>query len=834
MPEDDRALTSVASAILNGTPVDWEAAEDSAEGDDRPLLEELRLLSSVADLHRRLAAADQQQAAPVDDEPRTWGRLRLLERVGGGTFGDVYRAWDPRLDRAVALKLITTREGSDLRTAAVLHEGRLLARVRHPGVVTIYDAERMGSQVGLSMEFVEGSTLEQRIAQQGAFDPPDAIEIGVQLCDALAAVHGAGVLHRDVKAANVVIRTDGRVVLMDFGAGRQLDDAFPDAATGTPLYVAPEVLEGREATVRSDVYSVGVLLHHVLTGAYPVQARTLAELREAHQRRTRDGGTDLRASHPHIPARLARLVERATDPSPERRHESAAALAADLRTLRPQSGARGWAVALALLAVAATLTGAGWLAGPGGADWLSRRAGSVPSSGEPLRIAILPFAWTGDGPTDDGLRDTMTRDLIAGLQGFENARVISTASVFSIGALNLPLAEAAARLGVSTALTGSIARAGGTVRVEARLVAVPGERTIWSGTYARSEDDRNAIAEAIAQDVARSLALRPTGPFGRAGPGANLEAHALYVRGRSSLDQYTNEGMRLALRLFEEALRLDPDLAVAHAGLAMLYLQSNPGIPGVSGEEAVGRATEAAGRALALDPSLPSAYAASAGVRSTMADWAGAERDYLQAIALGPSDVLVRQQYAQWLALLGRFDEAVAQARVAESLDPLSPRAVMALASAFRFARRFEEAIPQTMKALDLDPNYRAAYLNLGHCYQGLGRLEEAIAAFERSATNLTLRGNLGHAYAQAGRERDARAIIARLEQQYAETGLGSGSIAQVYSGLGEIDRAFEWIDRMDRYHTPWPTTFKVALVWDPLRGDPRWQEVLRRYGLVE
>lgn len=339
MPDDDRALTDVASAILNGTPVDWAAAEHSADDEDRPLLEELRVLSTVADLHRRLAAADRQPADPAGDDPQTWGRLRLLERVGGGTFGDVYRAWDPRLDRAVALKLITTREGSDLRTAAVLHEGRLLARVRHPGVVTIYDAERMGSQVGLSMEFVEGSTLEQRIAQHGAFAPADAVEIGVQLCDALAAVHGAGVLHRDVKAANVVIRTDGRVVLMDFGAGRQLDDTFPDAATGTPLYVAPEVLEGREATVRSDVYSVGVLLHHMLTGAYPVQADTLGELREAHRRRTRDGGTELREAHPHLPARLARVVERATDPRAERRHESAAALATDLRTLRPQDGA---------------------------------------------------------------------------------------------------------------------------------------------------------------------------------------------------------------------------------------------------------------------------------------------------------------------------------------------------------------------------------------------------------------------------------------------------------------------------------------------------------------
>lgn len=703
MPANEHAVADVAAAILEGTPIDWPAAETGATAEDRRLLEELRLLCTVADFHRHLPTPGAEPPAARDSESaQYWGRLRLIERVGGGTFGDVHRAWDPRLHREVALKLIPTPQGSgDRRSASIIREGRLLARVRHPGVVTIYDAEQIGMQVGLCMEFVEGLTLEQRLEHNGVFTAAEAVEIGLQLCDALSAAHNAGVLHRDVKAANVVVKGDDRIVLMDFGAGRPLDDAWSTDLTGTPLYLAPEVLQGLEATVSSDIYSVGVLLHHMVTGSYPVHAGSLSELRVAHTRRgAGERGSEL-ALPPGIPARLAAIIEHATDPDPDRRPENAAALAADLRTLQRGTRTYGWAFALSAAALIAVTVA-------GGAILASRRS---ESSG-------------------------------AGADG----------------------AGASSRAPVRTATR-------------------------------------------------------------------NLEAYTLYVQGRTALDRFTPDGTLLALRLFEQALAINPDYPEVHAALAQVYLQMNPAIPNLSGEEALRRAADAAARALSLDDSLPDAHLAGALVKSARADWVGAERGYRRAIELGPSHVVARQEYARWLSLLGRFDEALEQARVAESLDPLSPRAIMSVAAVLRFSRRYEEAIPQARKALEVDRGHLAAYSVLGHSYQGLGRFDQSIEAFQRSGR---ASGNLGNAYAQAGRTSEARAVLARLEQQYEKTGLGAGEIARIYSGLGEVDHAFEWLDRVDRVHAGWPTTYKVAPVWDPLRSDPRFTALLKKYGLAD
>jgi TolB-like protein/tRNA A-37 threonylcarbamoyl transferase component Bud32 len=467
----------------------------------------------------------------------------------------VYRAWDPRLHREVALKLIRTPEGSrDRRSASIIREGRLLARVRHPGVVAIYDAEQIGTRVGLCMEFVEGPTLEQRLEEKGPFTAAETVEIGLQLCDALSAAHDAGVLHRDVKAANVVVKSDGRVVLMDFGAGRQLDEALTADLTGTPLYLAPEVLEGQEATVRSDLYSLGVLLHHILTGGYPVEAVSLPELRLAHTRRITGEPAGERAPRPGIPARLAATLERAIDPRPERRPASAASLAGELRALQARRARRG-AVALAAALVAVTVS-AGWLAAARGSDWVSIGTDGDVAAGslEPVRIAIMPFVVAAGETSGDLLQEGMARDLIARLQTFDNARVISTASVFSVGALNLPLAETGSRLGVSAIVTGDVVRAGESVAVNVQLQRLPDSHPLWKRTYIRPASELLDLQRDVALDLARELQLQPAG--GAQGwPSRSPDAYALYVRGRTALDRFTPDGTRLARQLFEQALR---------------------------------------------------------------------------------------------------------------------------------------------------------------------------------------------------------------------------------------------------------------------------------------
>jgi tetratricopeptide (TPR) repeat protein len=330
------------------------------------------------------------------------------------------------------------------------------------------------------------------------------------------------------------------------------------------------------------------------------------------------------------------------------------------------------------------------------------------------------------------------------------------------------------------------------------------------------------------QEIAAMLHLSRAG--GAEGwPTQHAEAFRLYVQGRSALDRFSSAGTQVAHGLFLEALKHDADFAEAHAALAEVYLLSIPAVPKLTAEEAARRGAAAARRALELDETLPAAWAASAAVKSSRADWAGAEADYRQAIALGPSDVIVRQQFARWLSLLGRADEAVAEAMIAEGLDPESPRAILAVALALRFGRRYEESMVYARKVLAIDPDYAPAHHLMGHNYQGLGRITEAVAAFERMGR---LSGNLGHAYALAGRTDEARAVAAHFEKAFAERGLGAGELAQIYAGLGEIDRAFDWLDRAQQTLAAIPSTYKVAIVWDPLRSDPRFTELLRRYRL--
>jgi Tol biopolymer transport system component len=381
----DGLIGDLAGAILDGAPIDWASAESSADGAERPLLEELRLLATVANLHRRLPLswpADvperYRSVASADDRVdvlEQWGHLRLLERIGRGGFGDVFRAWDTRLDREVALKLLpASSSNGDPRGTSIIEEGRLLARVRHPNVVTIYGAERIENRIGLWMEFVKGRTLQQAVEQGTTFSATQVIEIGLGLCHAIGAVHDAGLVHRDIKPPNVMLAEDGHVVLMDFGTGHELDEGSRPALAGTPLYLAPELLNGHAPTVRSDIYSFGVLLFHLLTGSYPVHAQSLRDLRVAHgDRATRD----VRSLRPDVSAKLARIIQRAIDPQPERRYESAAAITAHLASLKPRPRLLPLANALAVAAALAALV---WI----GAELRERWAASPSAPGAAL------------------------------------------------------------------------------------------------------------------------------------------------------------------------------------------------------------------------------------------------------------------------------------------------------------------------------------------------------------------------------------------------------------------------------------------------------------------
>lgn len=349
MSNRDEGLNAIAAAILDGRPIDWSAVDAAG---DQGIVRQLRLLTAVAAAHRVTATSPSRDSSDRSlPLPSRWGPLEVIEHIGRGSFGDVYKAWDQQLDRAVALKLFPTNRTDASTSSSMLDEGRRLARVRHPNVVTIHGADCIDGRVGLWMEFVQGQTLAQALDARGQFSGAEVVPIGVTICRALTAVHEAGLLHRDLKAQNVMIEAGGRLVLMDFGTGREIANATPDLA-GTPLYLAPEVLDRQPATVRSDVYSVGVLLYHLLTGAYPVTGQTVHEIRRRHDA---GPGVPLRTVRPDVPESLANVVARAIDPRPEARFATAGEMADALAAVGVRSASWSWRSPTATLAAAAAL-----------------------------------------------------------------------------------------------------------------------------------------------------------------------------------------------------------------------------------------------------------------------------------------------------------------------------------------------------------------------------------------------------------------------------------------------------------------------------------------------
>lgn len=358
MDRDRDPVAEVLRAIEAGTPVDW-AALESEDSDDslRLATRDLKVLSDIATFHRAL---HESAAPPSAEEPSqdvaaavsgAWGPLSLLERIGQGSFGEVYRAWDRRLDREVAVKLLRRHEPSSATDSGIVHEGRLLARVRHPNVVTVYGADDVHGRAGIWMEFVRGRTLDALVGEHGPFDVATASSIGLAVCQALGAVHQAGLIHRDVKAQNVMREDGGRIVLMDFGTGREPDDGLA-AVAGTPLYLAPELFEGGPATIQSDLYSVGVLLFHLVTGTYPIAGSSVREVREDHRQQRRVSVRDLR---PDLPYAFASVVDRALSVESAQRFPDADAMVHALAAAEASPSRRRRVTALAVLAATAAV-----------------------------------------------------------------------------------------------------------------------------------------------------------------------------------------------------------------------------------------------------------------------------------------------------------------------------------------------------------------------------------------------------------------------------------------------------------------------------------------------
>lgn len=848
MSGEDRGLARIATSLADGDAIDWQHAEESADPSERRLIRHLRLVASISHVHRTLSAGADEPAESAGEDPqgRRWGRLILRERIGEGTSCEVFRAWDTELHREVALKLL--KPGAGGSTGAhdrVLAEARRLARVNHDNVVRVYGAEPHDGRVGLWMELVEGQSLDDTVRARGRFSAAEAAIVGQHLCAALAAVHGAGLLHRDVKAQNVMRDATGRIVLMDFGTGEPAtENTGTNRLVGTPLYLAPEIFAGRPASAQSDLYSLGVTLFYLVSGKYPYAAISMEGLSDAHARRQIQHLRDLR---PDLPPPFIAAIERALDPDPSRRYRSAGEMEAALRqSLDPRPAAassgrhtRAWAftavAALLLLIVSGLIV------------WTRQTPVSTESPAQVESLAVLPMVDLSAASVAPHLADAMTDELIATLGRIQSLRVIPRTSVMRFKNTQQSVPEIASALKVDAVLESSMrveqADAAGPalVRVNARLLSAGASgSTIWSASFDRPMGQLLALQDDIARSLTGEIqAVLTEGEQRRLTETRTTTpaADEAYFRGLHHLAQLSVSHARLALEAFRRAVELDSDHAAARAGLARAYITLGF-LGAMSQPEARALALAQANVAATEDSS--EAYAVLGDIRFYYDwDWSGAEDAYRRALSLNDDLVYARTQYARYLAAAGRLDEAVAEARRATVQDPLSPGAFSTLALIQHFRREHPAALETLDRAMTVDPSSAGAYFIRSRVHAARGAIREAIAANDRAielspepatswrAQRVQLAARMGP---NSDTDRALKLLISETKAR--QEHLGRAHLAYIQIAMGRPAQALQLLREAADARDPDVLWLAVDPRVDAIRHDPDFHLLLQRVGV--
>ena len=872
MRVEQRDLADVAASVADGIPVDWAAVErdQRTAAADRRLASHLRLVESIAALHRSIPPVDETEPesyllrqppawsrasepgrrAAADAPPGAqWGRLALLDRIGAGTSCEVYRAWDTALHREVALKLL--HETGSLRDARtrLLEEARRLARLRHAHVVQVYGAEQHGDRAGLWMELVRGESLEQMVAAGGRLGAQEAALIGLDLCAALAAVHGANLLHRDVKAQNVMREHGGRIVLMDFGTGEDLSGT--SRLVGTPLYLAPEIFRGQKASVQSDLYSLGVLLFHLATGTYPVRAGSMEQLANAHARRERQSLRDLR---PDVAESFVRVVERALDSDPARRFQSAGEFESALREsldglaarpsretpaaeVRPSRQLRfrssfAAAAAVLLIVVSSLIVWTGRVPG--------LQAAAIDS------LAVLPL--DGEGPTPPEFADAMTAQLIATLGQIDSLQTTSLESTLSFKNSQRSGGEIARLLGVDAVLDGQLrvtdtGTAGpGQISLDVDLLAAGTGTKLWSGSFEGHRGDAagllaraaGALAEAVNAPVKGTEAVRL-----RQVRQTNPAAEEAYLQGRFHLAHYGPEAAKRALDAFRRAADLDPGHAAAHAGAALAFVRLGDANI-VSHAEARASALTAIRTAAALREDVAETHAALGDLKFLYDwDWDAAEREYRRSLDLNPGFVHVRNVYAQLLAARRRFQESIALSDETLRIDPQSSAATINHGMLLYYMRDLTNAEAVGRRATAEEPDNAAGFVLLGRVLEAQGRYAEALQMMTR-AWDLTkgaaanLRILVIRLQALSGDLAGAVAAERELEHASAQgiTRVRPRDRAYLHLGFGRTNEALDAFEAALDARDPQLVWLTVDPRADVLRPEARFQAIVQKLGV--
>lgn len=754
--------------------------------------------------------------------------FRIIERIGQGGMGDVYKAEDTKLNNIVALKFLPQELSRDEEAKQrFLNEARAARQLEHPNICTIYDIdETEEGQIFISMPFYEGGTLEEKI-ENGPLSVDEVIEIVTKIAEALSKAHKEGIIHRDIKPSNIMFTLDGAVKIVDFGlakvAGAKMTRT--GATMGTLAYMAPEQIRGEQVDHRADIWALGVIFYEMLTGKHPFQAENEQGMffKILNEPLKKEQLKDL-------PPLLAKVITKALNKEAKDRHQHTGKFITDLKGFMKPGNNGNRRPLLIYVAVILLVLIAGLIC------WII-----CPPPPTTKSIAVLPLKNLSTDAEQEYFADGITEEIIGDLGKIGKLRVISFTSTLQYKNIRKTIPDISDELDVQYIVEGSVQSYEGKVRITAKLIQASPEKLLWiSAPYIRDQKDVLSLTGEVSQAIAQEIAIELTPDEERRLERTyrvNPDAYRLYLNGRYHWNKRTPQSLAKSIELFQQAIEADSSLAPAYSGLAdalALFGSLEYGV--YPPAEVMPRAKTAALKAIQLDPLLAEGHTSLANIHLFYDwDWEAAKREFVKAADLNPSYATTHHWYGTYFVTLGKFKKAFEEINTALTLDPNSRVINVDVGWFYQYARKYDQAIQNIQTTIQLEPDFVVARLNLGFTYTLQKKYDEAIQSFRKARElsgdyPLSLAA-LSYSLAVAGRKTEAMELLNQLDAISQERYVPALYFGLIYMGLGVNDQAFRWIEKGIEERSGYLLYLKVDPKVDPLRSDPRFKEVLKEIG---
>jgi len=729
---------------------------------------------------------------------------KILEKLGEGGMGVVFLAEDTKLERKVAIKFLPhyISINSEERERFKI-EAKAAAALNHPNIATIHAIEESEDQIFIVMEYIEGAELKDKI-KSSAIPETEAIEIAKQIAEGLEAAHKKGIVHRDIKSQNIMITNDGKVKIMDFGlakvGGIQLTKI--GSTVGTVAYMSPEQSRAEEVDHRTDIWSFGVVLYEMITGELPFKGEYDQVI--LYNINMEEPEPIINFSSDQL-TELNSIINKTLRKDPQQRYQNLKRLLSDLNKIKKE-------------------------------QVTEKNNHSV--NKEIPSIAVLPFVNMSSEKENEYFSDGLAEELINNLSKIDGLDVAARTSAFRFRDKDIHIMEIGKELQVNHLLEGSVRKSGNRLRITAQLINVKNGYDIWSEKYDRELEDIFAIQDEISMAIINNLKVKL---LGREKENLlkrytdNQEVYQLYLQGRFYLNKRTSDDILKAIKFFEKVIRLEPNYALAHSGLADTYcLLERYGV--YAHKDSIPRAELAALKAIEIDNDLAEAHTSFGYIKFFNWEWEVAEKEFLRAIQLHPKYVVAHHWFAWMLTAMGRYSEALSEIKIAHRLDPLSLIVNANIGSIYYFNRQFDIAEKHLLRTLEMEPRFVVAHQWLGRCYEQKEIYNKAIKEYQIAIDILgddpESYASLGHAYAINDNFKKSKDMIKKLDELSENRFVSKYWYAVVYAGLKDLDNCFKYLFDTIKEGFDWLTFIKVDPIFDILHSDSRFNDVLRPIGL--